>query len=194
VLALIAAYWVVHRTPAPPKPPSAALLARHGCALRQFPSAGHTHVSGSRPPSAYRIEYVAPGRLGKNPDGTTVKYDSFPPTSGPHYPQWVLWGTYGKPLPEVAAVHNLEHGGVIVQYGSGVPAATVTALRRVVAGSPNGMLMAPLPKLGTEIALTAWTYRALCTGYDTTAFKAFRDTFRFKGPERFPPSSLEPGD
>ena len=119
VLALIAAYWVVHRTPAPPKPPPKAVFVAHGCTLRHFPSAGRKHVSGSKPPTAYRIEYVAPSHLGKNPDGTTVKYDSFPPTSGPHYPQWVTWGAYGKPLPEIAAVHNLEHGGVIVQYGAG---------------------------------------------------------------------------
>jgi hypothetical protein len=194
VLALIAAYWVVHRTPPPPKPPSAAVLARHGCTLRQFPSAGRTHVSGSKPPSAYRVEYVAPSRLGKNPDGTTVKYDSFPPTSGPHYPQWVTWGSYAKPLPEIAAVHNLEHGGVIVQYGSRVPAATVAALRAFVAASPNGMLMAPLAQLRSTIALTAWTYRAMCTRFDRTAFTLFRDTFRFKGPERFPASALAPGD
>jgi hypothetical protein len=193
VLALIAAYWVVHRTPAPPKPPPRTIFVAHGCTLRQFPSAGRTHVSGSRPPSAYRIEYVAPSKLGKNPDGTTVKYDSFPPTSGPHYPEWVTWGTYGKPLPEIAAVHNLEHGGVIVQYGSGVPATAVASLRRFVAASPNGMLMAPLPKLGQEIALTAWTYRAMCTRFDRTAFALFRDTFRFKGPERFPASALAPG-
>jgi hypothetical protein len=96
-------------------------------------------------------------------------------------------------VPEIAAVHNLEHGGVIVQYGSGVPATAVASLRRFVAASPNGMLMAPLPKLGQEIALTAWTYRAMCTRFDRTAFALFRDTFRFKGPERFPASALAPG-
>jgi hypothetical protein len=194
VLALIAAYWVVHRTPAPPKPPPKAVFVAHGCALRHFPSAGRKHVSGKKPPSAYRIEYVAPSQLGKNPDGTTVKYDSFPPTSGPHYPQWVTWGTYGKPLPEIAAVHNLEHGGVIVQYGRSVTAPTVERLRRFVAASPNGMLMAPLPRLGDRIVLTAWTYRVTCSRFTRRAFALFRDTFRFKGPERFPPSSLAPGD
>jgi hypothetical protein len=83
---------------------------------------------------------------------------------------------------------------VIVQYGRGVPTATVAALRRFVAGSPNGMLMAPLAQLRSTIALTAWTYRAMCTRFDRTAFTLFRDTFRFKGPERFPASALAPGD
>jgi hypothetical protein len=193
VLALVAAYWVAHRTPAPPKPPPRAVFVANGCTLQQFPSAGRKHVSGKKPPSAYRIEYVAPSELGKNPDGTTVKYDSLPPTSGPHYPEWVLWGTYGKPLPEIAAVHNLEHGGVIVQYGRAVPASTVEKLRRFVAGSPNGMLMAPLPQLGDSIVLTAWTYRASCSRFTRRVFTLFRDTLRFKGPERFPPSSLAPG-
>jgi hypothetical protein len=33
----------------------------------------------------------------------------------------------------------------------------------------------------------------MCTHFDRTAFALFRDTFRFKGPERFPPSALAPG-
>ena len=149
MLALIAAYWVVHRTPAPPKPPPRAVFVAHGCTLRHFPSAGRTHVSGSKPPVGLPDRVRRTVELGKNPDGTTVKYDSFPPTSGPHYPEWVTWGTYGKPVPEIAAVHNLEHGGVIVQYGSARRRRRRwRSSARFVAASPNGMLMAPLPRLG----------------------------------------------
>jgi len=83
---------------------------------------------------------------------------------------------------------------VIVQYGSSVAPSTVNKLERFVAASPNGMLMAPLPRLGDRVVLTAWTYRAACSRFTQRAFALFRDTFRFKGPERFPPSSLAPGD
>ena len=44
-----------------------------------------------------------------------------------------------------------------------------------------------------KVALTAWTHHALCPRFDEAAFKAFRDAYRGKGPERFPVSSLMPG-
>jgi hypothetical protein len=34
---------------------------------------------------------------------------------------------------------------------------------------------------------------ARCTTYDEEAFKRYRDEFRFKGPEVFPPEALAPG-
>jgi hypothetical protein len=65
------------------------------------------------------------------------------------------------------------------------------------------MLAFPLPKLGNRIALVAWTQKpgesrgqgriAECTRFDQSAFKAFRDAFRGKGPERFPVDRLRPG-
>ncbi len=55
------------------------------------------------------------------------------------------------------------------------------------------MLLAPLPSLGNRIALTAWTHLATCARFDQSAYTAFRDAYRAKGPERFPLSALEPG-
>jgi Protein of unknown function (DUF3105) len=188
-----AVYSVTRKHASAPKPPSAALLARGGCVLRGFRSVGRVHVSGSLPPTAYRIHYVMTGPIGKNPNGRTVTYNSFPPTSGPHYPQWTIWGLYRQPVLEIQTVHNLEHGGVVIQYGSKVPPETVAALRSFYQSSPNGMLLAPLPALGKKIALTAWTYVMTCKRFDSTDFRAFRNTFRFKGPERFPASALAPG-
>src|SRR6185436_18240174 len=47
--------------------------------------------------------------------GTSVTYETNPPSYGPHYPVWAHWDrSYG---PDVLArpywVHNLEHGGVV---------------------------------------------------------------------------------
>jgi len=54
------------------------------------------------------------------------------------------------------------------------------------------MRMASLPKLGDRIAMTDWT-PPTCTRLGKSAFKAFRDAYRAKGPERFPLSALQPG-
>jgi hypothetical protein len=151
--------------------PSKALVAA-GCTFKTFPDLGARHVESLE---------------------AKVKYNSFPPTSGSHYFQPVIWGRYPSPISQVQGVHNLEHGGVIIQYGSGAPQATVDRLGAFYDDSPNALLLSPLPELKNKIALTAWTHLALCPHLGEAAFKAFRDAYRGKGPERFPVNSLTPG-
>ena len=135
------------------------------------------------------------------------KWNTDPPTSGPHYEVPAVYGEYDTPLKLAQVVHNLEHGAVFVLYGSKVPAATVQQLREFYNEDTTGMLLAPYPKLGAKIALGAWTvpddfepggangtgYLATCSAFDEDAFSAFRDDLRFRGPERFPEDALRPG-
>jgi hypothetical protein len=135
------------------------------------------------------------------------KWNTDPPTSGPHWPVPAVYGEYDTPLKPAQFVHNLEHGAVFVLYGPQVPAATIQQLRDFYNEDTRGMLLAPYAKLKDKIALGAWTvpddfepggtngkaYLATCTRFDQDAFAAFRNDLRFKGPERFPPDSLTPG-
>ena len=91
-----------------------------------------------------------------NPAATPKEWNSFPPTSGPHFGQWVIWGEYDEPVRLAQAVHNLEHGGIVMYYGSDVPDEEVTKLRSFYRSDPAAMLLSPLPRLGDKIALTAW--------------------------------------
>ena len=132
-----------------------------------------------------------------------VHYTTFPPASGKHYYVPAVWGFYTDPVLEIQAVHNLEHGGIIISWGKQVSQAQIRKIQRFYDESPNAMLAFPLPALGNKIALVAWTEKpnekqgqnriAKCTNFDEKAFKAFRDAFRGKGPERFPVDSLTPG-
>ncbi|MCX6022176.1 MAG: DUF3105 domain-containing protein [Chloroflexi bacterium] len=45
-----------------------------------------------------------------------VTYNSEPPTSGPHLPNLASWGVHSEPVDTKLQVHNLEDGGVVVQY------------------------------------------------------------------------------
>ncbi len=121
------------------------------------------------------------------------QYNSFPPTSGRHYYQWIRYGAYTTPQPEIRLVHNLEHGAMIVQYGDRVPPAQVAQIRSWYRKDPNALIVAPLPKLGDKVALTSWTQWAECAGFDAKAATAFRSAFRYHAPERFPKAYLEPG-
>lgn len=145
-----------------------------------------------------------PGVHITNSDAKPKEWNSFPPTSGPHFGQWVTWGASEEPVPLTHAVHNLEHGGIVLWYGSRVPDDEVDALLRFYRDDPQGMLVAPLPELGDKIALTAWNtpdptkqgqgVLAELTSFDEDAFEAFRDAYRFEGPERVPPDNMDPGE
>jgi uncharacterized protein DUF3105 len=145
-----------------------------------------------------------------DPAGTSKKWNTDPPTSGPHYGQTVIYGAYTELVEIGRLVHNLEHGGVFILYGNKVPEATVAQLQGFYDKHRNGSVMAPYPKLGNKIALGAWLVDGLpqaasdrgsgvlakCTRFDNEAFDAFFDAFQFKGPESFAvrPSEMEPGE
>ncbi len=160
-----------------------AALTAGGCTRQTFESQGQRHVE-------------------KLPKG--FKYNSTPATSGPHQPgplAPIVWGIYDEPVEQLAVVHNLEHGGVIVQYSPDVPAQTVQDMSAWYRADPNGLVVAPLPpalveekpELSNEIALTAWTYLQTCKQFNEEAFANFVDLHRGNGPERFPVSALTPG-
>lgn len=53
---------------------------------------------------------------GHAPIGTEVKYNSNPPTSGPHYEDWVKAGVYSEVKDDRNLVHSLEHGYIVISY------------------------------------------------------------------------------
>ena len=140
---------------------------------------------------------------------TKPKWNSSPPTSGPHYGQNAVWGSYDEEVPLVQTTHNLEHGGVIIHYGPDVPDAEVAALRDWYADldDPNGLVISPLSTNAARLTLSAWTapetvsssgagelgWLASCQEFDADAFEAFIDAHRYKGPERLTPEQLAPG-
>jgi hypothetical protein len=86
------------------------------------------------------------------------RYNSEPPTSGPHLPYLAPWGVHTQPIPNELQVHNLEDGGVAVQYHC--PAGCqqlVDQLKAIVQQYPTQVLLAPYPGMRHRIALTAWT-------------------------------------
>jgi hypothetical protein len=158
------------------------------CTRQTFPPMGRQH-----------IEKLSPD----------FRYNSYPPTSGPHFPPGpkapAVWGIYDTPIDETALVHNLEHGGVVVQYGSDVPQSTIDQITAWYQDDPNGLVVAPIwpsiqataPKdANDKIFLTSWTHLMTCPTFDEGAFSSFRDDFRGPtgdAPEKFPLSELTPG-
>lgn len=121
-------------------------------------------------------------------------YNSVPPTSGPHLNEKAKWGMSDTPIIDELQIHNLEDGGVMVQYnctsGTKQRDATVSAqkqddckklvddLSNVVKKYSDKVLLAPYPKLDTNIALTAWTRIDKFNDFDKERIEKFIKAFR----------------
>jgi hypothetical protein len=87
-----------------------------------------------------------------------LPYNSVPPTSGPHMPVIARWGVHAEPIRDELQVHNLEEGGVLVQYNcpQGCP-DLIAKLRAIVLRYDTQVILAPYPGMDSRIALTAWS-------------------------------------
>ena len=104
-----------------------------------------------------------------NPKTKIVYTQSDPPTSGKHYQVPPPLMIYDVPVPQWILLHALEHGNVLVQYGSKVSAADQAALRAAVLSHRARTLMAPYPKLGKRVVYTAWQRMLSCQGFQEAA-------------------------
>lgn len=156
-----------------------------GCTLKTYPGVSRRHIT--------------------NPAARPKQWNSFPPTSGPHYVVPAVYDMYSQPLQLARVLHNLEHGGVYMLYGSKTPPDTANRLAAIYQKDPRGLVVAPLPELGRTIALGAWTsehpgsrevgtgHLAKCTRVDPGAVEAFIKEFRGRGPEGEQLDQLKPG-
>jgi hypothetical protein len=149
-------------------------FVRCGGSLHTYPSEGRSHVFSLK---------------------AKVHYKTFPPTSGNHYAAPAIFDQYDAPVNELQLVHNLEHGAMVIQYGDKVSKSDIAKISAFYRSDPNALVVAPLPKLGKKMAVTAWTHLGTCTRFSESAFKGFRDAYRYHGPESgaYPKSALDPG-
>jgi hypothetical protein len=126
--------------------------------------------------------------------GTYPNYNSTPATSGPHWNQPPIapmnWGVYTKAVPEPAAVHNLEHGGIVIWYqASKLSADQVTTLTNFVNAqirtSQFKFILSPWTgkDFGHPIAVTAWRYLLYLDSADTDSITAFVNLHYENSPE-----------
>ncbi len=157
-------------------------------------------------------EHVPPAEIPED-----FEYNSFPPITGPHHPQSLIYAEYSEPVPQNRLIHNHEHGGVGIQYGPDVPDDVVQQLVNWYRTDPRGLVLAPLPDderaadLSDKIALTAWTVErenpddpqsrivsqeaklGICDTFEQEEFDDFLERYRARGPEGFQLDQLMPG-
>jgi hypothetical protein len=102
-----------------------------------FPTLGNEHIETAETPH--------------------IRYNSDPPTSGPHLPYIAPWGVHSRPIAKELQVHNLEDGGVVVNYKPECEPSVLEPLKTIVGRYKERVLLAPYPGLDRCVALTAWT-------------------------------------
>ena len=137
--------------------------------------------------------YIAGTGVGDHvPVGQSIAYPSHPPTSGQHAASPATWGFHTEPIVDELAVHNLEHGGVVVSYNN-IPADDLAKVRALLSSYPRDqygevkLLIRPYEKItpGT-ITLTAWNWIDELPSYDEARVKAFMDAHLNKCCEQVP--------
>ena len=127
--------------------------------------------------------YIPGGGVGDHVKvGVTIPYDSYPPTSGRHAESPTTWGFHTEPVADEVALHNLEHGGVVVSQNN-ISADDLAKLRALVTSYPKDqfgevkLLIRPYDKIpaGT-FTLTAWNWiDEGMTAYDDARVRGFMD-------------------
>ncbi len=125
-------------------------------------------------------------------------YLTIPATSGGHYgvtpPSDELpfgspakWGSYPVPLGDEVQIHNLEHGGIILNYNcpDGCP-ELVEQLQSLIPGSGAQFILAPYPDMSTRIAITSWRHIDQMDEFDAARLNAFIDAYLDRAPESVP--------
>lgn len=96
-----------------------------------------------------------------------ARYDTDPPTSGPHLFVPPRRGVRDSPLDPAEQVTILEQGDILLQYRDRALAAPLAAL------AGEKVTVSPNPSLPAEVVATAWTYKLVCDAVDPAALQRF---------------------
>ena len=155
IIIIVAVGWAIYKSL-----PETAKIPEIG---QSYPEEGRNHVA----------------------DGVKVNYKTNPPSSGDHYGDPANWGVYEHEIPDEAAVHNLEHGGIWISYRTDVPDATKKKLTEI-AKSNTKVILTPRAKNDSSVALVSWRRIYKMEALDENMMQNFILKYKNTGPEQVP--------
>jgi len=132
---------------------------------------------------------------------SSVKYFTYPPVGGPHDPTWLTCGEYDKTPRWENAVHDMEHGAVIITYKPDLAADQIQRLKDFVKNAPTAVATVTDPSSGksqsadtklkyldlfpysgqtSPIVLSAWGHQLDVPDASDSRIQKFVDAFRVK--------------
>ncbi|MEE8519174.1 MAG: DUF3105 domain-containing protein [Dehalococcoidia bacterium] len=129
---------------------------------------------------AHRAPYIYTTEISLD-DGRSVRV---PPSGGNHLPNRSAYGFLGGPVTPEAAVHNMEHGAIVIWYEPNDPevAGQVNQLVRQLGGSC--IVAGEFLAMDTPVSVTAWGHVLPLDVFDAAQIREFADAYRGNtGPE-----------
>jgi hypothetical protein len=178
LIALAVLSWLLSTWPSPAGAEQKTAPPANTQPGKEFPDLGNIHIKRLGDPHA--------------------PYNSDPPTSGPHMPGIAPWGFYRSPVPKEFQVHNLEDGGVLIQYHCPKDCPDLVKKlegvfqkykTRVEKENPSHdkdhppaskyvhLIFAPYPDMDSRIALTAWTRLDKFNDFDEARIDRFIEAY-----------------
>ncbi len=167
-------------------------------AVAKIPAQKETNLQAAAETAGCKLSSPAVEGSEHTTDPAKWVYETNPPTSGDHHPEWYEDGLYeAGNTPEVGkVVHTLEHGRIDIQYKKGSPQAVIDGMETV--GSEalqfgtegyHVLVLENTTDMEPAVAATAWGQMLSCPTmndgvYD--AIRAFRTEYTDKGPELIP--------
>ena len=131
-------------------------------------------------------EYPIVGREHIPVNSAKPKYNSNPPSSGPHYADPANWGIYTQTLPDEQVVHNLEHGGVWISYKDPNDKDLADKLTKLAQKLNTKIVLEPRPDDPAAISLVSWGWVENLDQFDENKITEFYNAHKNKGPEFVP--------
>ena len=123
-------------------------------------------------------------------EGTSVSYNTVPPTSGDHWPTPARCGFYEEQLPDERVVHNMEHGNIVISYNLPLE-SEISALRRALNDIGLNKVWGVARAYGGiptgQVSLSTWGVNDTFLGVDEARISRFFEAYAGSlGPERIP--------
>lgn len=120
---------------------------------------------------------------------SVLSFETNPPTSGPHYPDWAQFGIYETEVPRGYWLHTIEHSAVALLYNCdeaakvGLDCEELKAQLQVFydafpnddlcSAVPHRLFIAPDSELDAPFAAVAWGYYLKGVCFDPASVTAF---------------------
>jgi len=129
--------------------------------VEEFPIEGRDHVSA----------------------GTSVEYQTNPPTSDDHLAQAENWGIYDKEIDDKAGVHSMEHGGIWISYKD-IDDESKKVLEEIGKSNSQSVIVSPRTANDNKIAIASWGRMTKLDSVDKVLIQKYIDTYKNQGPEK----------
>lgn len=129
--------------------------------VEEFPIEGANHVSS----------------------GTSVTYQTNPPTSGAHLSQPGNWGVYTREIDDKVAVHNIEHGGIWISYKD-ISDEDVSILKQIGKQNSQSTVVSPRSGNDSRIVVASWGRMMKMEVVDKVLIQKYIDTYKNQSPEK----------